>query len=77
MTKPSKTTTAILVIIALIFAVCAGYYFGFYQGHDRATDASINSFEECAAAGYPILESYPEQCRTKDGRNFTRIIPVE
>lgn len=32
----------------------------------------INSFEECAAAGYPIMESYPEQCRTPDGRNFVR-----
>ncbi len=38
----------------------------------------INSFEECAAAGYPIMESYPEQCKTPDGRNFVREIkPVE
>jgi len=36
--------------------------------------ATINSFEECAAAGYPIMESYPEQCRMPDGRNFVRII---
>lgn len=32
----------------------------------------IDSFEECAAAGYPIAESYPEQCFTPDGRGFTR-----
>lgn len=36
--------------------------------------AIINNFEECAAAGYPILESYPEQCKTPDGRTFVRII---
>jgi hypothetical protein len=36
--------------------------------------ASINSFEECAAAGYPIMESYPEQCRTPDGRVFVKQI---
>jgi hypothetical protein len=31
---------------------------------------NITSFEECVKAGYPILESYPRQCRTPDGRNF-------
>jgi len=36
--------------------------------------AQINSFEECVQADYPILESYPEQCRTPDGRSFTRQI---
>ncbi len=28
------------------------------------------SFEDCALAGYPIMESYPEQCSTPDGRTF-------
>lgn len=36
--------------------------------------APITSFEECAAAGYPIMESFPEQCRTPDGKTFVRII---
>ncbi len=35
---------------------------------------NISNFAECAAAGYPIMESYPEQCRTKDGRTFVREI---
>jgi hypothetical protein len=39
-------------------------------------DASIDSFDECARAGYPIAESYPEQCRTPDGRVFTRPLPA-
>ncbi|MEX2053188.1 MAG: PQQ-dependent sugar dehydrogenase [Candidatus Paceibacterota bacterium] len=29
-------------------------------------DATVNSFKECADAGYPILESYPRQCRNGD-----------
>lgn len=33
----------------------------------------IATFEECAAAGYPIMESYPERCSTPDGRTFTRV----
>lgn len=35
---------------------------------------AISSFEECVAAGYPIMESYPEQCRMPDGKTFTRKI---
>ncbi len=34
----------------------------------------INSFEECAAAGNPVMESYPGQCRTDDGRLFVEKI---
>lgn len=30
----------------------------------------VNSFEECAEAGYPVMESLPRQCRTPDGRTF-------
>lgn len=35
----------------------------------------ITNFEECAAAGNPIMESYPEQCRTADGRLFVNDVP--
>lgn len=35
------------------------------------TPPSVTSYAECVAAGYPILETYPEQCRTPDGRTFT------
>lgn len=36
--------------------------------------SGIRNFEDCAAAGYPVAESYPEQCRTPDGRLFVRVI---
>jgi len=34
----------------------------------------ITNFEECAAAGYPVMESYPRQCRTPQGNSFTEDI---
>lgn len=34
----------------------------------------ITNFEECAAAGNPVMESYPRQCRAQDGTTFTEII---
>lgn len=37
-------------------------------------ESTVESFEECVAAGNPVLESYPRQCRTDDGKNFVETI---
>lgn len=31
---------------------------------------TVDSFEACVAAGNPVMESYPRQCRTPDGQLF-------
>lgn len=64
----------ILIIIGIsILALTAGYFI-----FNSQSVIEINSFEECAAAGYPILEIYPEQCRTPDGKSFTKtMVPLE
>lgn len=66
-------TTSALIVLALAGVAC---YFLLQNKSTlvRQTSTDIASFEECAAAGYTIMESYPEQCRTPDGRNFTRQI---
>lgn len=33
---------------------------------------SITDFEDCANAGFPVMESYPERCSTPDGRSFVK-----
>lgn len=38
------------------------------------TAPKITNFDQCVAAGNPILESYPEQCKTKTGQSFTKQI---
>jgi hypothetical protein len=35
------------------------------------SDDVIEDFEDCVEAGYPVMESYPEQCMTDDGTVFT------
>lgn len=37
----------------------------------------ITTFEECAKAGYFILETDPRQCKTPDGKIFTEALPPE
>jgi len=36
----------------------------------------ITNFEECAAAGNPVMESYPRQCAA-DGETFVEIVEQE
>lgn len=35
----------------------------------------VLSFADCATAGYPVMESYPRQCRTPDGRTYAEELP--
>ena len=60
----------LLLIICLL--IIGGVFFVNYQ--DDKNKESINSFEECVEAGYPVAESYPEQCFVPDGPSFTRVI---
>ena len=44
-----------------------------YAPSDNMTggrSGEINSFVTCKGAGYPIMESYPERCRTSEGLTF-------
>lgn len=60
-----------LVAAILVIALASAYgYFAFSQDLKKKV-TSINSFEECSKH-YPVMESYPEQCNTPDGKHFTR-----
>ena len=47
---------------------------GFYL---RPAKVEVQSFDDCVKAGYPVLESYPRQCKTPDGKTFTEDIGIE
>jgi len=64
----------IFLIIIIVLGVAA-YFTMFKPG--EAPIADINSFEECVSAGYPILESYPRQCKTPEGKTFAEDIGNE
>jgi hypothetical protein len=56
----------ILLISALII--------GMYLFTQQKPQQPVLSFEECVAAGNPVMESYPRQCTAKDGAHFTENI---
>ena len=61
----------IYFIIALV--VIAGGI-ALFNSDKNAVDSEINDFTACVNAGYPVMESYPRQCKTPDGRNFVEEI---
>ncbi len=62
-----------IVILLVIFLIVGGFMF-LYKEASSPSLSQIKSFEDCVDAGYPILESYPRQCNTPDGRNFVEDI---
>lgn len=49
----------VLMFVVVLFVVSS-----------KRNESTIQSFEACAQAGRPIMESYPRQCKTNDGRTF-------
>jgi eight-cysteine-cluster-containing protein len=63
----------LLILAALALVIAMSVNLARQHGAEE-----IQTFEGCAKAGYPILESYPRQCRTPDGRAFIEILqPTE
>ncbi len=69
-----------LVILAVFSIVGFGAWYVWStrfkddSGTKKSQQYSITTFEECAAAGYPVMESYPEQCAIPGGESFVRIL---
>lgn len=62
----ASSLTPFVIIGVIILAII-----GLYLWQNRQERNSINSFEDCAAAGNPIMESYPEQCAA-NGKTFMK-----
>lgn len=71
--KTDSKKIFIIPVVLLFFAFVALLVLHFLQ---KADISNINTFEECRDAGFPIAESYPEQCFLPNGRSFTRDLGV-
>ena len=60
------------IAFGVILLIIAGLSYWF---SDRAP--AIANFAECVAAGNPVMESYPRQCKTKGGESFREDIGNE
>lgn len=68
MKKFIKTNKLLLVAFVLVFVVLAVIYF-LRLSKQQPDVSQITNFSECEKAGFPIMESYPRQCRA-GGKTF-------
>ena len=66
-----------ILIIAVFAVIGIGVIYFFWQQGEEILDIQVASFEECVSAGYPIMESYPRQCSTPEGKTFAEDIGNE
>ena len=69
-------TKILLIALFLMVIIVAGYLLNKVD-RPEAESGAITSFAECVEAGFPVMESYPEQCRTDEGLSFTRQLTAE
>jgi hypothetical protein len=60
-------------IVAIAVVLAGGAFL--YAQRTQKGQADVADFAACAAAGNPVMESHPRQCRTPDGRHFTEDLP--
>ena len=63
---------ALVISLGFLLVVGGGVYLLTAGSHE----SPITNFEECVQAGNPVMESYPRQCATKDGKHFTEDVSV-
>ena len=76
-----EMSTLRLIGLATLLAVIAVVLIFISSWGKSQRIAAIGNYDQCVAAGYPILESYPSQCKTPDGRTFVnsneQVNPIE
>ncbi|MEO5927072.1 MAG: hypothetical protein ABIO72_00175 [Patescibacteria group bacterium] len=77
--KPSISMYFVFAtVMSLILGTILGYALAAYEFNrpvqSGGTSQTAISFEECVAMGNPVMESYPRQCRTTDGKLFVEDI---
>ncbi len=68
----NKKLALIIATLTLVTILLVGVIVCLLSKDDVAGESedTVNSFEECVAAGYPVMESFPRQCRSEDGNLF-------
>lgn len=70
----SRARLMVLGILVVVLLAGGVFFRDTFMSVPRGAD--IISFKDCLDAGFPVLESYPRQCRTSDGRTFTEKIAL-
>lgn len=67
---------AVVFILGVVLSIWSFFWLSKYA-YNQNQRTLISSFEDCVGASYPVMESYPEKCKTPDGRNFVKNTSLE
>ena len=59
--------------ILILLGIIAVYFLYTASRPEQTIINTVTNFEECAAAGNPVMESYPRQC-IHEGIGYTEVI---
>jgi len=65
----------IVLGLGVVLIIVAGLMYAFSTLQNSDKMVSVTNFDECVAAGNPVMESYPRQCRSADGQLFVEDVP--
>ncbi len=77
--KGFGTIALVVVVVVIGAAIGTGVYISRSQkktANNEPTPRTISNFDECVAAGNPVMESFPEQCMA-DGQTFVNQKPQD
>lgn len=66
-----------LISAIVVLMLIAGGAFLFIRASQDLPMGNIANFEDCVAAGYPVMETYPSTCKTPQGKTFMQDIGNE
>ena len=69
-----KTPTLIWIVVVVLIVGIGAW---FTSRSNDAETSTVASFEDCVAAGYPVMESYPRRCATPDGQSFVEDVDTD
>lgn len=76
MNKKITTKNYLVVILLLIIVLLVVFFLAMSkkkENREKNNQFNVSNFEECVAAGNPVMESYPRQCRHGE-KSFTEDI---
>lgn len=66
------------IVFVIVLSVAAALLHAAFTNTDGVPfQAAVTDFESCASAGNAVMESYPRQCRSTDGRLFVEQVAVQ
>ena len=73
----AHTLLLLLALFTIAGAIAASSFIQSIRSTSNDPFAHITNYEECVAAGFPALKSYPGQCILPNGTRFIQEIPID